>query len=297
MNRISSAPKQRRQENFRRRAFFALLATLSLTGGASSAENASKNPPADLELWRLDCGEMRIDDISYFSDAFAYDGRSAVISNGCYLIRNADRYLLWDAGLPAELLGNKAPDDGWTSSISTTIADQIKQLGIAPADVDFISVSHYHGDHIGQAGDFAASTLVMSEADAAFIRAAQTSNARKRLTQWFDKGAKIVNFKGDHDVFGDQTVTILATPGHTPGHGALLVNLPKTGPVLLTGDLFHFRSEIGRRNVSRWNTSRADTIASIERFEAIVSALEPIVVVQHEPEDITLLPAFPDSAK
>ena len=102
---------------------------------------------------------------------------------------------------------------------------------------------------------------------------------------------------GDHDVFGDGRVVILELPGHTPGHGGLLVRLADFGPVLLSGDLYHFRREIGKRNVSRWNTSRADTLASIERFEAMVSKLQPTVVVQHEPADVKLLPLFPASAR
>lgn len=248
-------------------------------------------------MWRLDCGEMIIEDISYFSDSYAYEGRSATIGNGCYLIRNGDDYLLWDAGLPKESLGDKTPDDGWISSISITLADQLRAIGLDPSDVDFIAVSHFHGDHVGQAEDFDRATLLISEADAAAIRNAPQGNARRRLAPWFDGRSSMTTFKGDFDVFGDRSATILAMPGHTPGHGALLVRLPKTGAVLLTGDLFHFRDEIGKRNVSRWNTSRADTLSSIERFEQIVDALDPIVIVQHEPADIGLLPAFPASAR
>lgn len=251
---------------------------------------------AQLQLWRLDCGEMAIDDISYFSDAYAYDGQSAVIGNGCYLVQHGDQYLLWDAGLPASVLNNTTPRGGWTSSIKATIADQLAQLDLAPGDIDFLGISHYHGDHIGQAADFNGADLLISAADAAHIRTNASGNARRRLASWFDEGGSITEFRADHDVFGDGQVTILATPGHTPGHSALLVKLENAGPVLLTGDLYHFRSEIGGRNVSRWNTSRADTLASYERFEAIVEALAPTIIVQHDKGDIDKLPAFPKAA-
>ena len=260
---------------------------LALAAGATST-TAMQTP--EVRLWRIDCGEMAIANIGYFSDSFAYEGQSATISNGCYLVQHNDQFLLWDAGLPAELLGNTRSDGGWTSSISATIELQLSELDIEPGDIDYVAISHYHGDHIGQAAVFPDATLVLSERDHEQIKAMPSTNVRRRLSPWFEGDAKVLSFAGDLDVFGDGTVTILAMPGHTPGHGALLVRLQQTGPILLTGDLYHFRSEIGSRIVSRWNTSRADTLASYERFAAIVSQIDPVVIVQHDPSDIDKLP-------
>ena len=117
------------------------------------------------------------------------------------------------------------------------------------------------------------------------------------LAHWFEEDAAVTTYTGDHDVFGDGSVTLLAMPGHTPGHSAMMVRLPKTGPVLLTGDLYHFRSEIGTQIVSNRNTSRAETLASYARLEQIVARIAPLVTVQHDPLDIDKLPAFPQSAK
>ncbi len=250
-----------------------------------------------LQLWRLDCGEMIIDDISYFSDTYRYDNQSADIGNGCYLVQNGDRYLLWDAGIASEYLNNTKKSGGWLSRISTTLVDQLSKIKLKPADIDYLGISHFHGDHIGQAKDFSASSLLINQADAQWIRANKESKTHQRLAAWFDGDAEVVEITRDHDVFGDGRVMIIATPGHTPGHSSLLVRLKETGPVFLTGDLFHFRSELKLRNVSKWNTSRADTLASIERFEGIVAALNPLVIVQHDKADITQLPAFPKAAK
>ena len=258
---------------------------------------AAAGKAADIEMWRLDCGEMIIEDISYFSDTNAYEGQSATIANGCYLVRNGDRYLLWDMGLPQEVLGNTTAEGGWTSSIKTTIADQLNKIDLSPKDIDFVGVSHFHGDHIGQASDFPQATLLMSRADVAWIKNNPPGNARRRLSPWFDGDASVADFARDHDVFSDGAVTILALPGHTPGHSGLLVRLPKKGPVLLSGDLYHLGREVGRRTVSRWNASRADTLASIERFEGLQKTMKPTVIVQHEPGDVGKLPTFPKSAK
>ncbi|MEM9494805.1 MAG: N-acyl homoserine lactonase family protein [Pseudomonadota bacterium] len=285
----------RRLEGKSRPFFVRITALASLTLACAFASAPGED--ASVELWRLDCGTMDIDDLSYFSDTYLYDGQSGLISNGCYLIRHGGAYLLWDAGIPSSLLDNTKSNGGWVSSISITLKDQLEQIGLAPDDITYLGISHFHGDHIGQAADFANSTLLMSSADANAIRIAPTGSARRRLAAWFDGESAMQEFSVDHDVFGDGSVTILMTPGHTPGHVSLLVRLKETGPVLLSGDLYHFRSEIGQNNVSRWNVSRADTLASAHRFERIIEALDPVVVVQHDPADIDRLPAFPKSAK
>ena len=269
----------------------AAVAALALfgTGPASAGDQ--------LQLWRLDCGTMAIEDISFFSDTFDYDGQSATISNGCYLIRNMDQYLLWDLGLAEDYLGNTEARDGWTSSISTTIEDQLQQVGVDAGDITYVAISHYHGDHIGQGKSFPASTLLINTAEFERIEKTESGSARRRLAHWFEGNSEVTTFTGDYDVFGDGSVIILAMPGHTPGHGALLVNLPETGPVLLSGDLYHFQSEIGTTIVSGWNTSRAETLASYERFLGLIERLDPVVVVQHDPLDIAKLPPFPKAAQ
>jgi N-acyl homoserine lactone hydrolase len=83
---------------------------------------------------------------------------------------------------------------------------------------------------------------------------------------------KLLN--GDYDVFGDGLVRILSTPGHTPGHQVLLVKLPSKGYVILTGDLYHLRQSRDERLVPVFNTSRAETLASIDRVERLAKNLK-----------------------
>ena len=113
-----------------------------------------------------------------------------------------------------------------------------------------------------------------------------------RFAPWISGGAKVEPVSRDKDVFGDGSVIMLDMPGHTPGHQGLLVRL-KSGPVLLTGDLYHSTEQVANRGVPRFNTNRADTLASIDRFQAIAKNLSAKVIIQHEPADIAKLPAFP----
>jgi len=99
------------------------------------------------------------------------------------------------------------------------------------------------------------------------------------------------------DVFGDGRVMMINLPGHTPGHHGLLVKLEKKGYVLLTGDVTHFHENYRTDGVPTWNTDRADSLASLDRFKKIAANLEATVIIQHDPRDIEKLPVFPEFAE
>lgn len=272
--------------------FAAALATLLPT-----AANAQEASAPDIEMWRLDCGDLDIQDLDMFSDGYLYEGQSKQLTVGCYLIRNGDRYLLWDAGLPDALIGNPMTVGDNTGSLERTIVDQLGELNLAAGDINFVGISHYHFDHTGQLARFAASTLLINERDFVAVETHLDENTTLPFTPWLNNRERATTFSGDHDVFGDGSVVILSMPGHTPGHSSLLVRLPETGNVLLTGDLYHFREQIENSGVPRFNTDRADTLASMERFMQIDEALDAMIVIQHDVGDIERLPAFPESAR
>jgi glyoxylase-like metal-dependent hydrolase (beta-lactamase superfamily II) len=254
-------------------------------------------PPArpDLQLWRLDCGDFEVSNLDIFSDTYLYAGRRYTLTDSCYLIRNGNRYLLWDTGLPAAMVGQRVEDPPFTMSLHSSLRDQLARINVRPEQVNFVGISHYHDDHTGQAADFTRATLLIGSGDWDVVRARPATSAR--FQPWTEGNARVQPVAGDHDVFGDGSVVMLNLPGHTPGHHALLVRLPQTGPVLLSGDLYHLTENVRNRGVPSFNTNRADTLASIDRFEAIRRNLRARVVIQHEPADIGKLPAFPESAR
>ena len=121
-------------------------------------------------------------------------------------------------------------------------------------------------------------------------------DARSDLATWLTGGGNVLPLPGDGDVFEDGRVIMLAMPGHTPGHSALLVRLA-SGPVLLSGDQYHFTEAVKNRGVPSFNHNRADTLASHDRFDRIAANTGAKVIIQHEPADVAKLPAFPASAK
>jgi glyoxylase-like metal-dependent hydrolase (beta-lactamase superfamily II) len=93
-------------------------------------------------------------------------------------------------------------------------------------------------------------------------------------------------FTGEKDVFGDGSVIVFETPGHTPGHTSLQLNMPETGYVLLTGDLYHRATSRDLKRVPRFNFSEPQTIETFRVFEERVAALNAKVIIQHERADI-----------
>jgi len=259
---------------------------------------AMQAPPsaAPVSLWRLDCGNATIKDYNaFFSDTSAYKPGPKEITDSCYLIRHGDSWMVWDAGLPEALIGKPGDNPAMILRVERSLADQLAQLGVKPERVSLLGISHYHGDHIGQASSFPKAKLLIGKGDLDALKAPGGPDAAT-LAPWLKGDAPVQPVSGDLDVFGDGKVVMLSTPGHTPGHHSLLVRLA-SGPVILTGDLWHFTEQVAIDGVPPFNTDRAQTLASMDRIRKLAANIHAKVVIQHEPADIAKLPAFPESAR
>ena len=268
----------------------------SILGLLALLPAASPAPPAEVRLWRLDCGSIDNGDFGRFSDSHRYDGRPYRLTDSCYLIKHGDDYMLWDTGLSGALEGKTVAFGDVSVTVKERLVPQLARIGVSPAQIKLIGVSHRHADHTGQAGDFPGATLLIGAEDLEALKASKDPSDRGGVLPWLEGGAKADPVTGDRDIFGDGSVTMLAMPGHTPGHHALLVRLRKRGWVLLSGDQFHARESYEKNEVPTFNWNRADTLASSDRFRNIAANLKAVVIVQHEPGDVAKLPAFPASA-
>lgn len=276
-----------------------IAAALTALGALLAAPAALAQAAPDTELWRLDCGDFQVSDFAEFSDTHRYDGKPYALVDSCYLIRHGSDYLLWDTGISGDVLGKKVVDGVFTLTLKSRVVSQLARIGIKPEQIARVGISHYHDDHTGQLGDFAHATLLIGAGDFAAIKAGNPNRPGWGATfkPWLDGAAKVEGVEGDKDVFGDGSVVMLGMPGHTPGHHSLLVRLKGIGPVLLSGDQFHASESFAHDQVPTFNTDRADTLASIDRFKQIAANLKARVVIQHEPADVAKLPAFPKSAR
>lgn len=259
---------------------------VALANGAAPVEETS--------IVRLDCGTIRVGDFSKtFSDKQVYAPGPKTLTNSCYLITHQGKRLLWDAGLPAALNGQTKTEGDFTTSLDKTIPEQLAELGLKPEDIDIVGVSHMHFDHTGQAAQFPQARLVIGKADYDQSAAKDDPFGPWRKAQ---PAAVTLVVGGRSDLFGDGKVLAVHLPGHTPDHLALLVDL-KSGPVLLSGDLYHAAEAREKRGVPPFNADRAQTLASMETFEALAKQTGAKVIIQHERADVAKLPAFPGAAK
>lgn len=279
------------------RRFSILISAALLAGLTGPAQSQSGVSPT---LTRLDCGSVQVNRLNAFSDTDAYPGKSKVLTSSCYLIRHGDQMMIWDTGLPVALKGAALSGTGdMSATVTRTLVEQLADLGIKPDDIDFVGISHFHFDHIGQLDAFPGATLLIGKGDWDLLKAPKpdprinTAPFKHWLTP---KAGTAEAVDGDKDVFGDGSVVMLDMPGHTPGHHSLRVKLKNKGVVLLTGDLAHFTENYNGNGVPEFNTDRADTLASFDRFKKMAANLKATVIIQHEPADVKKLPAFPKAA-
>jgi len=237
-------------------------------------------------LYVLYCGEAQIPDISPWAPGTA-PGTPMLFSDNCYLIKHAKDYMLWDSGLTDSLVdkpdGMQGPR-GMIMRRKETLAAQLAQIGVAPADIKYLAFSHTHSDHVGNASMFTAATLYIQQAeyDAAFGPEATTRYGFAPALYEKLRANPVIKLNGDYDVFGDGSVKILSTPGHTPGHQSLLVRLPKTGAVVLSGDLVHFRANFEARRAPSFNFDRDQSLQSIDKVAAILKSEHAQLWINHD---------------
>ncbi len=255
------------------------------------ASVAGAQVPAAVTITRLQCGTNTAptDVGQRFSDTYGFSGFKVQLTASCYLVKHNDEYLIWDTGYPT---GNTP------TAPKQSLVDLLGQLKVTPSQVKYVGISHYHGDHTGQASQFPQATLLIGKRDWDVVTdPKQQAQLSAPFKQWTSGEGKVEPVTGDKDIFSDGSVVMLDTPGHTPGHHSLLVRLKDMGNVLLTGDLAHFRENYESNGVPTFNANRAETVASLERFKKIAANLKATVVIQHDERDVAKLPAFPASAK
>ena len=258
---------------------------LAMLFAAPFSAPAQPAPAAPVKLWRLDCGLFDIDNL---------EGRGRVLMPvSCYLIRHGDQLVLFDAGLGTRLLGRPERQASQTLSLAKTLAAQLGEIGVDPADIQTLVVSHYHGDHHGQAATVGNARLLIGAGDAAALRGEDDKGA---LGPWLDGKRTVDEISADRDLFGDGRVVVLFTPGHTPGHLAMLVK-PGDKAFILTGDLVHGRGQLATRKASGNHVDKVRGKAEIDRVIALAEREKAVIVVGHDQVDIALLPAFPRPAE
>lgn len=256
-------------------------------------------------LYRVDCGHSLANDESVWTPG-ENKGKSIEFSSTCYLIQHGNEYVMWDTGVPEAAIGDPK---GWSTlpslivyHLDKTISSQLAQIGLKPADIDYVVVSHTHGDHIGNVGLFPDATVVMQRAEYEWINSPPPSDPKlNTLVQLARKllghPRRLELVTGDVDLFRDGSVRLLSTPGHTPGSQSLMVHLAKTGYVILSGDVAHLEDNFERDIVPALNVDKPESISSMDRIKQIMREYDAQLFInhdKHQADGLKLLPDFYD---
>jgi N-acyl homoserine lactone hydrolase len=289
---------------------FVLIAFSLMMAGPQDASAVSKLPDptkagvAD-KLFRLDCGRSLANDESVWTPGENV-GSSIEFSSTCWLIKHGNEWLLWDAGVPQSAHNDPR---GWSTiptlivyHLDKTLTDQLAEIALKPRDIARVAISHTHGDHIGNVGLFPDSAILMQRAEYNWINSPNGPNdnvnqlmALARELLGTPKNLQLID--GDTDVYGDGSVTLVSTPGHTPGHQSLLVHLKNSGFIVLSGDVVHSEENFEKNIVPSLNTDKAQSIASMEKIRQMIATYNAKLFINHDKKQtdtLKLLPAFYD---
>jgi N-acyl homoserine lactone hydrolase len=248
------------------------------------AAAASPKAPATLRLYVLDCGVLDIPDTSPYR-LTKQDLVTTKMSAPCFLVVHPKGTMMWDTG-PVPDTNFKPGSATATMRYATatkSITAQLAQIGYKPTDITYLTISHFHWDHVGNGNLFAGSTWLVRQKERDIMFAEPPSPRTEPANFSALKTAKTVIVKdADYDVFGDGTVILKSAPGHSPDHQVLFLKLRKTGPLVISGDLYHYRRERERKLVPTTEFDADQTIASRAAIEAFIKQTGAQLWIQHD---------------
>jgi glyoxylase-like metal-dependent hydrolase (beta-lactamase superfamily II) len=273
------------------------LLTVTLTLWAGFIVAAQRAPlPKSPRLYVFDCGRLEGGDVSRFR-LTREEMATTDMSVACYLVTHPRGSLIWDAGAVPDgdidanppgpegkryriVLPNKAERFVTTRQ---TLKAQLAAAGYDPADITYLALSHYHYDHTANANLFAASTWLVRPIEREAMFAQKPPDLLQPSTYDRLRSSKTIEIRtADHDVFGDGTVVLKSSPGHSPGHQVLFVKLAKTGPVVVSGDLYHYPEERTLKRIPTFDADEKQTAASREALDVFLKQTGAQLWIQHD---------------
>ena len=260
-----------------------LIAILGLSTSAM-AQQGTAPPPSSLRLYVFDCGRLNIPDVTPYQ-LKKEEMATTVMSVPCFLVAHPKGTLMWDVGA----VPDSAIPPGGTGTLrqygtsTKTLRSQLAAIGYTPADITYLAISHFHWDHVGNANMFAGSTWLVRKLERDLMFADPPSPRTEPANYSALKNSKTtIVTTSDYDVFGDGSVVLKSAPGHSPDHQVLFVNLAKTGPVVLGGDLYHYPEERKLGSVPTTEFNPQQTAASRAAVEAFLERAHAQLWIEHD---------------
>jgi N-acyl homoserine lactone hydrolase len=269
------------------RSILLVVATFTAVS-VTAQEKGRPQPPKSVRLYILDCGKIT----GVGETQFGFKpGQLATTEmfTPCYLIAHPRGTLMWDTGeISDKDFKTPGPATQGAFTVTKPLLPQLAAIGYTPADITYLALSHYHSDHAANANAFAGSTWIVQkvERDAMFAKStAETPGPTTPNVALFgdlEKSKTKLLDSQDYDVFGDGTVVIKFTPGHTPGHQSLFLKLAKSGSILLSGDLYHYPEELKLKIIPGFDFNKEQTAKSRAMIETFVKNAKAQLWIQHD---------------
>ena len=241
-----------------------------------------------LRMYSFAAGRIHTQGVRFIAADGREQKRDMADPNHCYLISHPGGLLIWDTGLPdsiAALPGQTLRRGKFQFVVEQPLAAQLAEIGVQPDEIGWLAFSHLQIDHAGNTALFPRADVLIQTAE---YRMAFGPEAQDWGYHTVDYAAldhqNVVQLTGDQDVFGDGQVVILSAPGHTPGHQVLYVNLPSSGPVLLSGDLYYAEQDPTEGWMPAWNYDKAETRITMQRMETFRRERGAQWIINHDPD-------------
>jgi glyoxylase-like metal-dependent hydrolase (beta-lactamase superfamily II) len=267
-----------------RRVFRIAMLAILATASSLTAQQRKAEAPKSVRLYVFDCGSLNIPDTSPYQLTKA-ELATTYMSVPCFLVAHPKGTMVWDVGAVPDsaFKPGGGPATLRYATSARPLTAQLADIGYVPADITYLAFSHFHWDHIGNANVFAGSTWLVRRLEREIMFTEPFSPRTEPANYSALKNSKtVIVTKDEHDVFGDGTVVIKSTPGHSPDHQVLFLKLAKIGPVLLSGDLYHYPEERKLNRVPTTEFNAAQTIASRAAVEAFLKKTGAQLWIQHD---------------
>ena len=276
----------------KRPAVYAIVAVLGALIAPPGTHAVQLRPqPKALRLYVFDCGTLEGDPARF--NFKREEMATTDMSVACYLVVHPNGTLIWDTGaVPDAAVKSENQRTRHHIVLSNTeryvtlaksLKGQLAEAGYAPGDMTYVALSHYHWDHTANTNAFASATWLVRQVERNAMFAAKPADLIQPATFNALKNSKTVIIKtNDYDVFRDGSVVIKWAPGHTPGHQVLYVALAKTGPVLLSGDLYHYPEERTLDRVPTFDVDAALTRRTRTAIDAFLKRSRAQLWIQHD---------------
>jgi N-acyl homoserine lactone hydrolase len=268
-------------------------ARAGITGATAGQQRPSASQPPSVRLYVFDGGSLDVADPGRYQ-LKREEVDADKFSVACFLVVHPRGVLMWDACA--------VPDAAWKPTgkpvrhhlvlpdsqeryvtITKPLATQLTEAGYRASAVTHLALSHYHYDHTANANQFAGATWLVRQVEHDAMLSSKPPDLTEPASYGALKNRKTTIIGVDqHDVFGDGTVVIKFAPGHTPGHQVLLVKLAKTGPVLLSGDLYHYPQERTLNRLPTFEFNKDQTVTSRADIESFLATNRAQLWIQHD---------------